>query len=262
MKRMLLLLIVLTAALPARSAEEPAPSMTRTDTRWSTSVGNPPYGGNCIVYTPPNFDERATWPLIVFFHGAGGKGEDIAKLNKEFIPTMLDDGRVLEAIVICPQARDYWQADEAVAALEFTLAQMPDRVDPDRIYVTGLSSGGGAAWRAANAHADRIAALAPLCPHAGDVKDTTNLAAVPIWTFHNVHDPYCPVDRTRRMVEALRSAGNERVQYTELTETVGKYNEGKQNWPNTHADAWIKAYSDPAFWDWLFAQRRTDETHE
>src|SRR5690606_32822758 len=106
----------------------------------------------------------------------------------------------------------------------------------------------------AKLHADRLAALVPIATTIGRSEGAEALVNLPIWAFHNVHDPYQAVDKTRTQVEAVRAAGGKVVKLTEYTETPGKQHNGV--WPNAHRHAWETAYRDEAMWDWLFRQRR------
>src|SRR5690606_215622 len=81
---LLVLGVTFTSLLAADDADKPR--MQRREVQWISQGGKPAYGGNCIVYQPPDYQKRTNWPVIVFYHGAGGKGKDIAALNKEYIP--------------------------------------------------------------------------------------------------------------------------------------------------------------------------------
>lgn len=200
-------------------------------------------------------------PLVLFLHGAGERGTDnLAQLK--YLPAWLAEPAARERFpchVLAPQCRPEkkwadadWSATEstaqspaptpdmlgAIAALEDTLRR--EAVDPDRVFVTGLSMGGYGTWDLAARMPGRFAAALPICG-GGDERTAAKLVALPIWCFHGDADRAVPVERSRTMIEAIRAAGGE-PRYTELA-GVGH-------------DSWTPAYRDPAVLEWLFSQRR------
>jgi len=112
-------------------------------------------------------------------------------------------------------------------------------VDLDRIYVTGLSMGGYGSWDLAIRTPEKFAAVVPICG-GGDESQAARLLGVPIWAWHGDADPAVPVERSRRMIAAIRQAGGN-PKYTELA-GVGH-------------DSWNPAYRDPhGPIPWLFEQ--------
>jgi lysophospholipase L1-like esterase len=113
-------------------------------------------------------------------------------------------------------------------------------VDSTRLYVTGLSMGGYATWDCVTRFPNRFAAGAPICG-GGDEKTVTAAAAkVPVWAFHSDDDAVVKVIRTRNMIKAMRAAGGQPKYF----EYFGL----------NHA-SWNKAYGEPEFLPWMFAQR-------
>jgi len=204
-------------------------------------------------------DDR--YPLVLYLHGAGERGSDNAKQLK-YLPTWLAEPPLRHTrpcFVLAPQCRmderwvDVSWADAtstpqpaapsvdlaaAVAALEDVLAR--EAVDPDRIYLTGLSMGGYGVWDLATRMPDRFAAILPVCG-GGDERVAASLAALPIWCFHGDADTAVPVQRSRTMIAAVKAAGGRPI-YSELV-GVGH-------------DSWTPAYRDAFVLDWLFSQRR------
>jgi predicted peptidase len=116
------------------------------------------------------------------------------------------------------------------------------KVDPDRIYLTGLSRGGYGAWRLAMEDPDRFAAMVVIsgaapAPYAGWLQD------LPIRVFHGDQDDDIPVEESQRIVTTLKARGAD----VELTV-----------YPGVGHDAWTQTYADPAVWEWLFQHRRSD----
>jgi predicted peptidase len=113
-------------------------------------------------------------------------------------------------------------------------------IDPQRIYLTGLSMGGYGTWDLLARRPKLFAAGVPVCG-GGDEGTAEKVADVPIWAFHGDKDNAVPVGRSRTMVEALKKAGGH-PKYTEYA-GVGH-------------NSWDKAYADPELLKWLFAQKR------
>jgi predicted peptidase len=195
------------------------------------------------VYVPYDYDPAQTWPLIVFLHGKGERGDDGLKqtaiglgqairLNPERFP----------CLVVMPQCPDtgWWDAARDDVLLSVNRTREEYTIDPDRIYLTGLSMGGYATWIFGAAVPDTFAALMPICG-GGQPEDAAKLAATPVWAFHGAADETVKPDESRRMVEAVKKAGG-KVQYTEY-KGVGH-------------NSWDNAYGDPKAIKWLLSQRK------
>jgi predicted peptidase len=113
-------------------------------------------------------------------------------------------------------------------------------IDAKRIYITGLSMGGYGTWDALARRPELFAAAAPICGGA-DLATAGKIKAVPIWAFHGDKDTAVKVQRSRDMIAALTAAGG-----------TPKYKE----YPGVGHDSWSQTYRDPAFYQWLFAQRK------
>lgn len=181
-------------------------------------------------------------PLVVFLHGAGERGDDNRRQLTHGVRTFLAAGNqqarpCFVAAPQCPRGR-WW---DAAALVEFTaaLAQEPG-VDPDRLYLTGLSMGGFATWHVAGERPDLFAAALPVCG-GGRPETALGLSTLPIWAFHGDADRVVAVDQSRTMIDAIRSCGGT-PDYTE--------------YPGIGHDSWTRTYADAAVHEWLFAQRR------
>lgn len=191
-------------------------------------------------------------PLILFLHGAGESGTD------DMLPTTVGIGPAIEAnperfpaLVVFPQAsRGYgWRGfNLAAAAAALDDVEARYNVDRDRVYVTGISMGGYGTWLLALQQPDRFAAAVPVCGGLDRTSSTLSfpqaaerLASLPQWVFHGDADDIIPVQTSRAVVRALRSAGAD-VRYTE-------YAGVKHN-------SWDRAYAEPELMPWLLRQRR------
>jgi predicted peptidase len=208
------------------------------------------------LFVPDLAESDTRYPLIVFLHGGQGAGTDnlsqISKSNWTGSHVWLqpDTQRRHPAFVAAPQLPglhrwDYVTSDdlstygELVIELIEELAQSYP-VDRDRIYVTGQSRGGWGVWDLIAKRPDLFAAAIPVCG-GGNPRVVSTMRGVSIWVFHGARDREVNVERSREMVEALRTAGSN-VNYSEYRFSG-------------HA-IWDKAYGEKDLIDWVFAKRK------
>ncbi len=196
-----------------------------------------------VVYVPHEYTPAKAWPLIVFLHGRGERGDDGLKQTDIGIGRALRrTPELLPAIVVMPQCPKtvYW--DEALEDIEVAYQQTVAEyaTDPSRHYLTGLSMGGFAAWLVGVEHPDRFAGMLVIC--GGGEPETVNvLKNVPTWVFHGDEDTTVPPERSREMVDALKRAKG-KVWYTEY-KGVGHF-------------SWEPVFDDPKVLKWLLKQRK------
>ena len=204
---------------------------------------------------PPGYDSTKRYPLVVILHGAAGLGDDNARQfnGGNRVPaatlTSVTNQAQYPCFVFAPQCPrgDGWTAGSTNArnAGNLTLAALwalrrEFNIDPDRIYLVGLSMGGSGAWEMAARHPTLFAAVVPICG-AGDPSRTGTLARLPIWCFHGEKDPLVSVNYAREMIAAIKKAGGS-----------PRYSE----YPGVGHNSYVNAFADPEFLKWLFAQRR------
>jgi predicted peptidase len=212
------------------------------------------------IHTPKDIDKQKDCPLLIFFHGAGERGDDNKKQLVHGTTDILKFTKAnnIPAIIIAPQCPKGQQwvntpwgnlshtmpkepskaMSLAIQLIEDSVKKLP--VDPKRIYVTGLSMGGFGTWDLIQRKPDYFAAAMPVCGGA-DVAEATKLKNLPIWCFHGGKDNVVKTSRSRDMIAALKKAGGT-PKYTEYPE-VG------------HA-SWKPAYLDQNALKWLFDQKR------
>ena len=180
------------------------------------------------------------WPLLIFLHGSGERGDDLARVKVHGPPKRADVRGDLPFIIASPQLPQdrAWNADWVMPLLDKLLRELP--IDPDRVYLTGLSLGGFGTWDVAAAHAGRFAAIAPVCGW-GEVAQACALRNLPVWAFHGADDTVVAPEAGRAMVDAVVACGG-KARFT--------------LYPGVGHDAWNPAYADPALYDWLLQQRR------
>src|SRR3970040_1570173 len=136
---------------------------------------------------PANTEEKK--PLIIFLHGSGEKGNDVEKV-KIHGPFKYLKTHKLDAYVLAPQCPDneYW--DSEVLYRLILKSQKENKIDDNRIYLTGLSMGGWGAWNLAFAHPEMFAAMVPIAGFVdrGPMSEDCKIATIPIRIFHGLLD--------------------------------------------------------------------------
>jgi len=195
------------------------------------------------VCRPDGYNENADkkWPLILFLHGAGERGDDLSVLRPWGPLGYSQKTPGFGFIVVAPQCPtgEDWDPDTVIALLD--KVQEDYRVDPDRAYLTGLSMGGIGTWETAIAHPGRFAALAPVCGRGVPLLGY-RIYQMPIWVFHGEKDDVIDVCHSREMVDALKGMGGERIKFT-------VYPEGGH-------DIWNEVYNNPELYDWFLKYKR------
>lgn len=240
-------LVLCCLALPAGCASYGEPPQTESgqkahtfETRVTRNVDM-----GYLLYLPPEYGEtKKDWPLMLFLHGMGERGDDLEMVKKHGPPKLIAGGRDFPFVVVSPQCPGWsWWATE-VEALDALLDNICGRyrVDEDRIYLTGLSMGGFGTWALAAHRPDRFTAIAPICG-GGEPEDAGKIAHLPIWVFHGAQDPLVPVKRSKEMVEALKEAGGD----PKLT-----------IYPDAGHDAWTRTYENQELYDWFLEHSRKE----
>ena len=132
-----------------------------------------------------------------------------------------------------------WKPEPLIQLVDHVVAKM--RIDPTRVYVTGLSMGGYGTWRLVAAHPERFAAAVPICGGGEPREMAGALRRVPIWAFHGARDPVVPLSASQEMVDAVQRAGGD------VRLTV---------YPEVAHDSWTQTYNNPEVYDWLLSHRR------
>ena len=207
---------------------------------------------------PKHYDPAQTYPVILYLHGAAGRGEDNAK-QLDWGPLLFLDPAVRDKYEFflvapqCPRSAGWMETalgnpagvreSEALRlALELVADVLPKefRIDPKRRYLTGVSMGGHAVWATLVRRPGFFAAAVPVCS-GGDSSIVTKAAAkCPVWAFHSDDDHLVPVQQARDLVQAWGKHGG-----------VAKYTE----YTGLKHSSWKKAYAEPELFEWLFGQR-------
>jgi predicted peptidase len=182
---------------------------------------------------------KKKWPLLVFLHGSGERGDNLQKLKKHG-PPKIAAHKGLPFIVVSPQcpSGSRWKPKIIARMIDDVIAKHP--ADPKRIYLTGLSMGGFGTWATAAEYPAKFAAIAPICG-GGKAEWAKKYGPLPIWNFHGGADRVVPSKLSRVMVEAIKKAGGN-VTYTE--------------YPDVGHNSWTKAYDNPKLYEWFLSHNK------
>jgi predicted peptidase len=195
------------------------------------------------LHKPANTKEKK--PLIVFISGDGEKGTEIEKV-KIHGPLKYLKTHQLDAYVLAPQCKEEEKWDiESINELILKI-QRENKIDADRIYVTGLSSGGWAAWNLALSYPDKFAAIVPISGFVDliELESACIIANIPTRIFHGLLDDVVKVDYAITIYKELKKCNAKNVQLT-IFDDAGH-------------DSWSRVYDDPEIYDWMFKQVKTN----
>ncbi len=197
-----------------------------------------------LLYLPPGYEQSPdkAYPLMLFLHGAGERGDDLSRVAAVHgPPKLVEQGRDFPFIIVSPQCPEkrWWNAGLVMPLLDAVCENL--RVDEERVYVTGLSMGGFGTWSLATAHPDRFAAIAPICG-GGDPDAADRIKHLPIWVFHGDKDHVVKLAKSQDMVDALNASGAERVRFTV--------------YPGVGHNCWTRAYNDDRLYTWMLSHKR------
>jgi len=198
---------------------------------------------NYLMFLPKDYGKsNRLWPMILFLHGAGERGDNLEAVKKHGPPKIVEQKPDFPFVVVSPQCpKDgWWPTDALIPLVDEILAKY--RVDPDRVYLTGLSMGGFGTWRLAADNPGRFAAIVPICGGGDALSSSRRLRNMPVWAFHGAKDTTVPVKMSEDMVAGLKKAGNKDVKLT--------------IYPDAGHDSWTATYDNPELYDWLLKHRR------
>lgn len=218
------------------------------------------------VMLPENYDETKAYPLVVFLHGAGERGDDNQKQLVHGKQFLIDNfQRAYPAIVIVPQcpAGNYWAnitrhqidnkttftfglTNDPTQPMNTLIALINDwlssgKVDLTRVYAGGLSMGGMGTFELLWRMPQTFAAAFPICG-GGDVGKVSLYArTTAVWIFHGADDSVVPVEYSRVMYNRLKELGST-VEYTE--------------YEGVNHNSWDNVFQEKTLIPWLFKQHR------
>ncbi len=259
----------------------------------SDEPNSAPFG--YYIYLPDDhtLDPRKQSPLILFLHGQGEIGNGTTNLSRVLRngpPRMIERGEKIEAVIVSPQLTiGSWQKQRDGIDIPADLNRLVRlvtaqyNIDVNRIYITGLSLGGGGAWNYARLYADEVAAVVPVCGVGTSGVNMSDLSNIGVWAFHASGDRVVPITNSVRNIN--RIAGTVMGSSSDPMSTYpgsdqdyavsrvgdqwvwqpGRYNTtGKTRFTvfsGASHNAWSRAYNQEGqantpMWEWLFEQTR------
>jgi dienelactone hydrolase len=219
-----------------------------------------------LEYLPADYNTNTNkYPIVIFLHGLGERGTnttDIATLQTSIVsvtklgpPKYVKNGTQFPFILISPQLKNNygdWPTSYVMEVLNYVKTYL--RVDERRIYLTGLSLGGGGTWNTAQDNPTLFAAIAPVCGSRNSLSKACLLAAenLPVWAFHGDSDDVVPLSRSVDMVNAINNCSPAPTPRALLT-----------IYPGVMHNAWDRAYQpdntyhNPNVYAWLMSYTNT-----
>jgi predicted peptidase len=192
---------------------------------------------------------KKKYPVIIFLHGQGemgnGSWSSLQKVANNAIPKLIANkqfpanfkspsGGTYQFVVLSPQFRGWPQPSDVKDMINYALKHY--RVDPTRVYICGLSMGGGGDWDYSWTYGKQATAIVPISgaswptPEKGAGIAADNLA---VWAFHNNNDPVVPSWYSIDYVQYINQANPRKKAKLTLFQASGH-------------DAWTKA-TDPHY---------------
>lgn len=219
-----------------------------------------------LEYVPQNYNANSDkYPVVIFLHGIGERGanstdtavlsttiQSVAKLGP---PMYVKNGTEFPFILISPQLKNNystWPSSYVMEVINHVKTYL--RIDERRIYLTGLSLGGGGTWVAAQDYPEFFAAIAPVCGGYNSPSKACGIAAenLPVWAFHGDKDTVVPMSKTVNMVNAINACAPQPDPLAKLT-----------IYPGVAHSAWTNAYKtdntihDPNVYEWILSYTNT-----
>jgi hypothetical protein len=220
---------------------------------YTDSTGTLPYR----LFVPPSYDAAKQYPLILHLHGSGERGTDNRiQLSSQAGPLafLFQENQAKQPCFLvapqCPTTGNWTDSIRRPQLVPLIAALKQEfKIDPDRVYVTGLSMGGIGTWELLAQNGNLFAAGIPMSGSTGTLAVAATAAAaykIPIWNFHAANDSVVSVANSRSLITALRALGGTPI-YTEFA--------------SGDHPIWSSSYALPTLFDWMIAQRRGASTN-
>ncbi len=194
------------------------------------------------AYKPKDYDTKDKWPLMLFLHGAGERGDNLAAVKKHGPPKLVDVGKDFPFIVISPQCKTgkRWLPEDLSKLLDEVESKY--KVDKSRVYLTGLSMGGYGSWALAAHAPERFAAVSPICGGGDETAVPEKIGSkVPVWVFHGAKDRVIPLSQSENIVKGFKDRG------VDVKFTV---------YPEAGHDSWTESYDNEELYEWFMSHSK------
>lgn len=208
-----------------------------------------PKGSGFLQYLPDGYSSNTNrYPVVISLHGIKEKGNtltDVARVANVGLPKYIKYGQKYPFIVISPQLKSTmgrWTGDYVMEIVNYVKTYL--RIDPSRIYLTGLSLGGGGVWSVATSYPDVWAAILPICSGYNVVAGASKIAGsdIPTWGFHGDADGVVGESVTISMVNAVNTYRPSPLAKVTIFPGLGHV-------------IWDKVYKETSALDWMLSFR-------
>lgn len=219
-----------------------------------------------LEYLPADYHSNSNkYPVVFFLHGNGERGVNstdpsviddyINRVTLHGPPKWVKNGTQFPFILISPQLKSNvsnWNTTYIMEVINHCKTYL--RIDEKRIYVTGLSLGGGGTWVSSQDQPKLFAAVAPVCGGYNSTSKACGIAAenLPVWAFHGDKDTVVPLSRSENMVNAINACSPTPSPLAKLS-----------IYPGVAHNAWDNAYRPdntihtPNVYQWLLSHTNT-----
>ncbi|MBQ8885867.1 MAG: prolyl oligopeptidase family serine peptidase [Clostridia bacterium] len=196
-----------------------------------------------LLYLPKTYSAEKKYPLLVFLHGAGERGNELFVLKCHSIPKIFDGDVDYEAIVVSPQCKagKTWNSDPKQVVAFIEDMKQKYSVDEDAVSITGISMGGFGTWQVIMDNPSLFAAAAPICG-GGMAWRADTILNLPLRIYHGEIDDAVNVFYSKDIYRVLekRNAKDAKLFL----------------YPNVGHDVWNQAYGETDLIEWLISKRR------
>lgn len=196
-----------------------------------------------VIRYPDKYEEGKKYPVIIFLHGAGTRGNDINVLLNGLYFQLAYKHSDFQFITVAPLCSENTWFDVFEKLKRFAYKITDEKfTDKERVYLVGASMGGYCTWQLAMSLPELFAAIVPICG-GGMYWNAARIKNVPVWAFHGAKDDVVKVEESIKMVDAV----NENDGSAKLT-----------IYPENGHNAWSDTYSNYDVFKWLFNNKNTN----
>jgi len=193
-------------------------------------------------FLPKSYTGKKDFPLMLFLHGAGERGNNLEKVKQWGPPKIVRKRKDFPFVVISPQCPKgtWWKVAELYQLVNHVAGDL--KIDRRRMYVTGLSMGGFGSWHLMDRYPGFFAAGVPICG-GGHAASAKNLVNTPIWAFHGDADGVVKSALSKLMIKEIEKAGGKKAKLT--------------IYPGVGHNSWSRAYANEDVYKWLLSHKTT-----
>lgn len=213
-------------------------------------------GTGYLEYLPQGYSSSsANYPIVISLHGIKEKGTSsttpsevlpgVIRVANVGLPKYVKYGTQYPFILISPQLKSSmgkWTGDYVIEVLNHVKKYL--RIDNRRVYLTGLSLGGGGVWSVATSYPSTFAAILPVCSGYNVLGSASKIAneSLPVWGFHGDADKTVSYTVTQKMITAINGC-------TPKPSPLAKFT----IFPGMSHIIWDKVYKETTALDWLLS---------